>query len=225
MRVYYFTSEEFALSNLQHQRVKISRIEDLNDPYELRGFDLRDRQFRKAYNAGLKSVNDSRGIICFSKSWKNPLMWSHYADKHKGICLGFDIAGEHLKPVDYVDSVVKFDNSNPNKFLEYLELGEIEKLLTLKYKDWMYEKEVRLFVPLEVIDVDTKLYFYGFEGNMQLREVILGHRNNLKPSDFKQLLSNCTSNVSVFKSRIAFGEFCVIQHHGVKAYSHQGSTP
>jgi hypothetical protein len=152
-------------------------------------------------------------------------MWSHYADKHKGICLGFDIADEHLKPVDYVDSVVKFDNSNPSKFLEYLEMVGIDKLLTLKYKDWTYEQEVRVFIPLEEIDKDTNLYFCSFEGNMQLREVILGHRSTLKPSDFKQLLSNCTSNVSVFKSRIAFGEFGVVPQRRVKEYSHQGCTP
>jgi len=33
------------------------------------------------------------GIFCASKSYMNTLLWSHYGDSHKGICLGF-----HIKP-------------------------------------------------------------------------------------------------------------------------------
>jgi hypothetical protein len=37
MRVFYLTGAQFALSNLALRRVKISRFEDLNDPFELLG--------------------------------------------------------------------------------------------------------------------------------------------------------------------------------------------
>jgi len=30
------------------------------------------------------------GLLCFSRNWHNPVLWSHYADKHRGICPGFD---------------------------------------------------------------------------------------------------------------------------------------
>jgi hypothetical protein len=30
------------------------------------------------------------GIVCFSRTFNNILMWAHYADEHKGIVLGFD---------------------------------------------------------------------------------------------------------------------------------------
>lgn len=39
-----------------------------------------------------------RGITCFSRDNDNILMWSHYANNHSGVCLGFDIdeSDEHL---------------------------------------------------------------------------------------------------------------------------------
>src|SRR5574337_2128898 len=44
-----------------------------------------------AYNAVLNREKETCGISCFSKSFNKTLMWSHYADKHAGVCLGFTI--------------------------------------------------------------------------------------------------------------------------------------
>jgi len=46
-----------------------------------------DSGFYKDY---LKSINEEFGIFSLSKSKNNLLMWSHYADSHKGYCIGFD---------------------------------------------------------------------------------------------------------------------------------------
>lgn len=224
MKVYYFTSETHALSNIQKQRLKISQIDDLNDPYELHGFDLRDPVFRKAFKAGVKGIIDSYGMICFSASWQNPLMWSHYGDKHKGICLGFEVAEEHIKTVLYMDKITKAER-DPHKFTQFLESGGIDKLLTLKYKDWSYEKELRVIVPIEERDAKTQLYFTDFKDNIVLREIILGHRCTRQPSDFEQLLRDYTSEVSVFKARIAFGDFKVVPRRDMTEYCHSGSLP
>jgi hypothetical protein len=48
-RLYYLTSSEYALQNISKQQLKISRIEDLNDPFELRPGNLQDRRSRKAF--------------------------------------------------------------------------------------------------------------------------------------------------------------------------------
>lgn len=37
-----------------------------------------------------QEVRKNTGIYCFTKSEDNILMWSHYANEHKGICLEFD---------------------------------------------------------------------------------------------------------------------------------------
>ena len=33
MRVYYYTAEQFALSNVINERIKISMLDELNDPF------------------------------------------------------------------------------------------------------------------------------------------------------------------------------------------------
>lgn len=46
----------------------------------------------------------SRGVLCLSERWDSILMWSHYADNHRGICIEFDtseLSHPDLKPVDY----------------------------------------------------------------------------------------------------------------------------
>jgi hypothetical protein len=42
-----------------------------------------------------------------SRSWENPVLWSHYAEGHKGVCLGFDVKEELLEEVKYADELLK----------------------------------------------------------------------------------------------------------------------
>jgi len=36
------------------------------------------------------SLDKYGGIIALSSRWDSILMWSHYANNHKGYCIGFD---------------------------------------------------------------------------------------------------------------------------------------
>ena len=101
MRVYHFIPAEFALQNMQKRRMKIAQINDLNDPFELIAANNSDRDHRKILSGWRKTVEKKWGVLCFSKTWRNPVLWSHYADKHKGMCLGFEVAEEHLMHVKY----------------------------------------------------------------------------------------------------------------------------
>ena len=60
---------------------------------------------RVKYEEALKHSLQTVGICSFSKARKNQLMWSHYADEHKGICIGFK--EEYLR-----ESGVKFFGTN-----------------------------------------------------------------------------------------------------------------
>ena len=106
MRVYYYTAEEFALSNIINERIKISLLDDLNDPYEFLGIDLSDEKARNMFNYGRDEAAKKGGIVSFSKVWNHPIMWSHYGDKHKGICLGFDIDDAVVLGVQYSQDLV-----------------------------------------------------------------------------------------------------------------------
>ena len=101
MRVYHFSSAKYAVEDIQNQRLKIARINELNDPFELLAADLLDKRDRQAFVKFKNQINEKFGIVCFSGSWESPLLWGHYADKHKGIALGFDVVDEKLNEVNY----------------------------------------------------------------------------------------------------------------------------
>lgn len=84
------------------------------------------------------------GICCFSWDNKSMPMWAHYADNHKGICIGFknymptekDLYAVY--PVDYVTEIKKY------QFTTFEDEKYWRKWLLTKSAAWEYEKEVRL---------------------------------------------------------------------------------
>jgi hypothetical protein len=106
-RLYYLTASEFALSNIVFGRLKISRFSELNDPFELLAQKFDDKERTKLVRAHKDEFNMNNGIICFSADWTDPVLWSHYAAKHKGVALGFDVAMDLVSEVQYSSSRLK----------------------------------------------------------------------------------------------------------------------
>ena len=86
---------------MARRRIKISRFDDLNDPFELMAVELKDKAVRKAFQAVRDHMCANRGVICFSRGWHNPLLWSHYAEKHHGVCFGFELPDVNITSVLY----------------------------------------------------------------------------------------------------------------------------
>lgn len=211
MRVYYLTGTQFALSNLALRRIKIARFADLNDPFELLGVDISNREHRSAFRTTKDQLNENKGLVCFSKSWGSPLMWGHYAEKHTGICLGFDVPDKFLEPVIYSKGLLKISidqNTGEPKLTEQF----MKRLLLTKFSDWKYENEMRLFVDLDHKTVESGKYFYPFSENLELREVILGPRCELPIERVRNIVADFEQPVTVIKSRIAFTRFEVIEN-------------
>src|SRR2546427_8627751 len=111
MRAYHFVSAANALDDLANRHVKLSEIDKLNDPFELWCSAQRDDGIRAALRAWKKEMGRRYGVLCFSRRWHNPVLWSHYADRHQGICLGFDVNRNCLKSVTYVSERTPLDRS------------------------------------------------------------------------------------------------------------------
>ena len=109
MRAYHLVNGQHGLSNLRHRRLKVAQIEDLNDPFELRSITSSDKDIRDAFDRTRATLAKARGMLCFSESWNNPVLWSHYADRHRGLALGFDIDEQTLTPVLYRSRRIAFD--------------------------------------------------------------------------------------------------------------------
>jgi len=74
----------------------------MNDPFELSGSRWSDPRIDSILS---DYTSENIGALCLSTNWGNPLPWSHYSDKYKGICLGLDVTdrpGEVQTPI-YVD--------------------------------------------------------------------------------------------------------------------------
>src|SRR5271156_556763 len=164
MRVYHFLPAIHGLDDIRKQRLKISEIDQLNDPFELWCVSQEDRRLRLALREYKNEMTKRFGMICFCKHWHNPLLRSHYADKHRGMCLGFDVDDRGLRPVNYVEE--RSDLTMPPT------KESADELLFSKYRDWQYEEELRNWFKLD--EREDGHYFYPFDDFVQLREVIIG---------------------------------------------------
>ena len=175
MIYYHFLKSEYAMDDLEKKRIRVSILDFLNDPFELKPY-LAFKE-RASYNEVRKKINKKWGLLCFSKDWRESLLWGHYADKHHGIALGFEIHGG-IKKVKYISKRVKIDLTKSNEENEKLFL---KRLAFRKYKNWKYEKEYRMWVELNKCKKDEDSeggYYVEFNENLKIKEIILGCRFN-----------------------------------------------
>ena len=205
MKLYYFTGAQHALSNIVSRRIKISEIKNLNDPYELSAIYVRDPSLRENRDKLLESFDGTKGIICFSDNYESPLMWGHYAAKHSGICLGFEVSENHAMKVDYIADLLRFEKRSD------LKLSDAQSVLCSKYKAWEYEKEYRVFVSLTEKQQENGLFFEEFSEQIRLVEVIIGPRCETRIDDINDLLKSYADVVHVKKARLAFTKFSVVE--------------
>ena len=147
----------------------------------------------------VSGIRQTTGIYCFAGNAKSVLMWSHYADKHRGVCLQFDTSrdfpvlsravrviparGENLPTVNYI---VGF-------------MDHIEGMLLSKHERWEYEQERRIVL-------------YGQSGRYMeirpdsLRSIIIGlHATEASIEWIRELLAD--------RSAAGFPRVSVLQAH------------
>jgi Protein of unknown function (DUF2971) len=202
MRIYHFLPAVHALEDIQKKRIKISEIDQLNDPFELWCVSQEDRELRPALRKYKKEMSERFGMICFCKQWHNPLLWSHYADKHRGMCLGFDVDDRGLKTINYV--------AERSNLKLPLTKETTDELLFTKYRDWHYEEELRNWFKLD--EREDGHYFYPFDGFVQLREVIAGPLCIIPRDRIEAALKGYPERISVIKARLAFRTFRVVEN-------------
>jgi hypothetical protein len=218
-RLYYFLKAEHVLGNLTHRRLKISRIDTLNDPFEFLAADLSDPQLRWLLIEARNKHIDFGGIICFCDNWKTPVMWAHYGENYAGAALGFDVIApaESLVKMQYVErrlpAPAKLYSANQRDEWQSF----LNKMLGIKYDHWSYEGEHRLHVKLEhpdpvILDpLNRPMYFEDFKPHLELRQVIVGPMSTLTRADIKAALGALASSVDVFKCRPGYGEFAMVK--------------
>ena len=151
------------------------------------------KENKKRFKDTIENVQDltAKALIgCFSKRYDSILMWSHYGNLHKGVCLEFEVKDNDLSEVKYSDNKYFFDIYNIvekmliGDFLEDKDISksdDINKLVLTPYivkaKDRSYEEEVRFLCSLKEIEkfyplikTDRKFYYLNFK----LTKVFIG---------------------------------------------------
>ncbi len=202
-RVYKFLPRKWALDDIKKQRIKISGICDLNDPFELIPFVLTSSKHRQQLVDARRALSAlGRGMLCFSFKWSNPVLWAHYADKHKGICLGFDVPAEYARKVVYVDTRQPFPTESNDQIAQ--------DWIFTKFSGWRYEEECRIYAKLE--QEENGHYFADLKENtMTLREVILGSDCPVDFTTIRELVEPYGEEVRVIKARPSDESFDMIE--------------
>jgi hypothetical protein len=209
LRVYHLTSADYAMSNLALGRLKVARFSDLNDPFELIAVNFKERPVRKVARDFKSAYDVHTGLLCFSDDWAEPVLWSHYAAKHRGICLGFNVPRQLMQEVRYKPErlLAKLDeNDNPMTLPVELQ----EQLLCTKYGGWKYEQEHRRFVALRDSVSEGSLHFMPFGKELELTEVVVGPECNVAVAEVRKLVDSLYAGAVTFKARLAFKFFKIV---------------
>lgn len=207
-RLYNLSAARFAFANVERGWLKVSRLADLNDPFEMLSANLRDQELRAAFKAAKRRVHDSHGVVCFTETWRNPVMWSHYGDKHAGVCLGYDVGDELTTPIRYnhrLQRVAKAELPPEEEYTDFF----VDRFLTWKFSDWEYEQERRIVINLADTVEEAGHAFIPTSNRLVLREVILGPRFTEPIDPIRRRVEHVP--VRVTKARIAFTKFGVTE--------------
>ena len=207
VRVYKFYSARWGIDALYRQRLKIATDRDINDPFEFLAAG-RDKVTRSEAKRLRKELFQKNGIISFCKNWSEPLLWSHYAENHRGIALGFDIPKWNCFDVRYTHHRVWLPDENSDSYVFGEKLDFWQSIKVTKSSRWEYESESRVFPPLETAVYENGLYFWRFQDLGNLKEIIIGadYEGGKNSSLHKKLTE---SGVRIRTARLAFKDFSV----------------
>jgi hypothetical protein len=114
---------------------------DIRARGDLQANNIRKRE--KIIHKDIRQINKGVGIFSISAKRDNLLMWSHYSDCHRGICLEFKVIDGKLFGCDL--SKVSYQEQYPDlSIYDDLDLEWTKRYLTTKACDWSYEEEWRI---------------------------------------------------------------------------------
>jgi hypothetical protein len=211
MRLYYMTTldtlERFILPEL---RIRLSTFDKVNDPFELLGARQTDREGRRYFATLYDYWVKTLGFVSFSDNWKSPLMWSHYARNHTGVCLGIEIPEERVQPMNYqrerLELLLKM-----SPLEAAIDDEIIKQVVTTKFEEWAYEREWRYIARLEHKDDATGFHYVEFSPDFELREIIAGARCERSLEDLRKQVFGNTAVISMLQARAAFGSFSMVR--------------
>src|SRR6266496_868232 len=113
--IYKFLPLDTAFRVLESKQLKISQLAELNDVFDCspiiaRPPDKPEYTDQQWTDHVIQKHTREVGLLCFSKTFRSPLLWGHYAESATGLALGFDVPVCFWGPS--ID--VRYDHSRPH---------------------------------------------------------------------------------------------------------------
>lgn len=163
MKMIYKYYSQLPKNFIDSPTIKLAVPCELNDPFESSTpEDYLNIALTEDYESAIMECNEilaETGIVSFSDRSDEILMWSHYSNEHKGLCIEFEYDVLSSLPhynkddlycycpvkINYPESRVNIECTSPCYNL-------IREILTTKSAQWKYENEYRCIVPLTWCD-------------------------------------------------------------------------
>ena len=108
------------------------------------------RKIKEQESEIIRKIEEKVRVFCLSKTNNNKLMWSHYSDSYKGLCIEFEFDEKSGFPCDFENNIFKvkyqdhllkapYDITPNSKSIKEFTIN----MLTTKDLVWNYENEYR----------------------------------------------------------------------------------
>lgn len=119
------------------------------------------------FSDGKETINFYRRITCFTETYTNLLMWSHYASSHTGFCIGY--SKSEIKSVCNKFNKINYCNEMPITIVDgenFKVYNRFNKIIYSNCVDWSYENEWRAVYNIREDNISASYieeYFSRFE--------------------------------------------------------------
>ena len=145
-----------------NRRLYAAPYRTLNDPMEGLLY-LFDKKVSTTYRDSVRSASGRLNVCSLCESRSNTLLWSYYADGHKGVAIGVTALDRTSPRVDKPQKVT-YDMTvtiDPKTERSKLPGAVAKRVLSQKLTFWNHEKEHRVFTTQRYVPVE-------------IREIVLG---------------------------------------------------
>lgn len=174
------------------------------------------KEFFRRINTTFNALLDTYLFYCVSAKNNSNLMWSHYANSHKGFCIEFSASYLQADPVTYREELSTIDLLNawahPGSIGDVEHIGEqIWQALRIKLKDWQYEEEYRFQLsnqPEKNRAADGKNFILVNYEPLWVTSIIFGDRTNSRVKDYVK--AKLPYEVQFKQAKANYGEIVIV---------------
>jgi hypothetical protein len=173
MKLYKYMPGGRAVEFFNRPLLRLANPNGLNDPFEFsltrevsQGIESMHKEQGTRAEGFLSYIEDftSFGIVSLSETYDNLLMWSHYADEHRGAVFEFVVEDDnpgslflHSVPMSDLRYFGKVDYRKFRRYQGAVSSGAIPDIrrhyIFTKSDEWMYEKEQRFALHYSCADI------------------------------------------------------------------------